>query len=239
MRRMSGYFAAILTLLILVPGLSADVCSNTTDCTFNFDASNGSVDTLASYGTVELKLIGSNIEFLINLKSGFHLIQTGNRPGTFGFNDTLSTNDNLTYVYSDSTDYSGGNGSGQVDNFDFFGDFSATAGTTAPRPGARTAGVGSLNITVSRPGGFTDVNQLVGLSKIPPGERAYFVADVFQTGCAAPNAPSCTGLIGVTGGAVQVAPEPTSYGVLLAGFGAIAFVIQRRERRRKNSVLAE
>ena len=233
MRSTSFCLVAVITALILVPALSADVCSNPNDCKFTFDASNGGVDTLASYGTVELKLVGSSIEFLINLNSGFHLIETGNRPGTFGFNDTLSGTNDLTYIYSDPTDYSGGNGGGAVDSFDFFGDFSATAGTTAPGPRAGTAGVSSLDITVSRPGGFTDVNQLVALSTTPPGEHAYFAADVFQTDCAAPNAPSCTGLIGVTGGAiVQSVPEPTSYAAVLAGFGAIVFMVQRRERRR-------
>jgi hypothetical protein len=225
-----------LAILILVPGLFAAVCSNTADCTFTFDAHNTGPTNFGGgpYGTVELQLVGSSINFTINLASGFGLIGTG-FPGTLGFDDNLAGA--LTFGSFSSSAYSGGNGGGAADGFDGFGSFGAAAATTTAPSAGDPAKVQSLSFTVSRTGGFSDVNQLVALSTNPPGGvQAYFVADVFQSqNCT----EACTGLIAVTRANIQSVPEPTSYAVLLAGFGAIAFVLQRRERRRRNSILAE
>ena len=236
MRGRFTYFAVLFMVASVVPGLSAAVCSDTTDCTFTFNVDNTGSDlqTLSNYGTVELQVVGSDIKFTIDLLSNFHLIAIGNRPGVLGFNDTLSGA--LTYSGFSDSNYSGGNGGGASDPYDFFGSFTAAAGTTtAPGPGAAQPSVNSLSFTVSRTGGFTDVNQLVDLSTNPPGSmQAYFAADIFQSSGSCIG--SCTGLIGVTGGPNPPSvPEPAYLG-LLAGFGVVAFLVQRR---RKNSVLAE
>jgi PEP-CTERM motif-containing protein len=234
------------TVLILVPGLYADICSSTTDCTFTFDEHNSGFSGITStgpYGTVELQLVAGVVDVTLNMASNFRLIDTG-FPGTFGFNDTLNDGTPTAGSFSSSL-YSGSSNNGGVDtgggsgsdlHFDGFGSFDDAAATSGPSAG-NTSAVSDLSFTISRAGGFTSVQQLVEETTDGGDGSAFFVADVFDKACGANGGTACTGLVGVSQDAVvQPVPEPTSYAALLAGFGAIAFVIQRREFRRRNRI---
>jgi hypothetical protein len=218
----------------------------TTDCTYTFDEHNSGFTGITSggpYGTVELKLVAGVVDVTLNMMPNYNLIVTG-FPGTFGYNDTLNDGTPTAGNFSNAA-YSGTANNGGVDpandlHFDGFGFFDDAAATTGPTPG--DAGkTNLLTFTISRNGGFTSVQQLVEQTTGGGDGNAYFVADVFDKACGANGGTGCTGLVGVSdgGGNVQSVPEPTAYTALLAGFGAIAFVIQRRERRRKNSLLAQ
>jgi hypothetical protein len=228
---------------MLVPSLSAAVCVSTTDCTFAFDEHNSGFSGITGstpYGTVELQLVAGVIDVTLDMASRFRLIVTG-FPGTFGYNDTLNDGTPRAGSFSSAL-YSGTANNGGIEandlGFDGFGNFDDAAATTGPHAGDAGA-VSHLTFAISRSSGtFSSVQQLIELTTGGGDGDAYFVADVFDTACAAGGA--CTGLVGVSSNAqVQSVPEPTSYAALLAGFGAIAFVIQRRERRRKNGVLAK
>jgi hypothetical protein len=247
MRLKSFCLVAIVTALILVPGLSAGTCSNVnTDCTYTFDEHNGGFSGITGgtpYGTVELQLVAGVIDVTLSMASRFNLINTG-FAGTFGYNDTLNdgtpTAGNFSVAAFSGTTNNGGNESNDSTccSFDGFGNYDDVAATTGPTPGSSTTGF--LTFTISRAGGFTSVQQLVESATGGDG-TAFFVVDVFDKTCGANGGTACTGLVGVSdgGGNVQSVPEPTSYAALLAGFGAIAFGVQRRERRRRNTILAE
>ncbi len=235
----------LLTALYAIPNLSAGLCINTTDCTLTFDIKNNSAGfgALSSYGTVELTLTPTNdIQFLISLADGFTLGPNsgGIGPGAFAFNENPYAHS--TFGYSDFTSgYSGGSDVWDTNGFcdsvgehyDGFGCFEHSAATSTP-DAANALSI--VSFVVNNGGNFTDVNQLLNPAN-PGGSDAtpvYLTADVRQ------SATGFTGLIGVdrVGAHIQAVPEPASLGVLLAGLGAIAIVIQIREYRRKNPAFA-
>ena len=225
---------AISAAVIVVPSAKASVCSDATNCTFTFDVHNVGPTTFGAgpYGTLNLVLNGNNtITATIDLADGFGLINTGfpNGPGTaygFAFNDNLA---DATFSYSAFTSgYSGGTANQGTFQFDGFGDFDRAAANTDL---GNTAGANVVSFTITRAGGFSSVQNLVGLSS----SNIYFAADVFYngtntpgTGCA--QGASCTGLIGVSGGGSSV-PEPISSALVGTGLISLFFMRRRSSRR--------
>jgi hypothetical protein len=222
---------ATITAAGIVPSANASACASTTDCTYTFDEHNsGSTGftTSGPFGTVELTLSGGNINVTLDVLSTFNLIDTG-FAGTFGFNDNLELGDITAGSFSSGL-YSGSANNGGVDshpggdlNYDGFGFFDDAAATTGPSAGNANA-VSHLTFTISRPGGFSSIQQLVELNSGGDG-NAYFVADVFDTNCGSSTNTACTGLIGVSSLNSPV-PEPVSSG--LVGIGLIALSLLRR-----------
>ncbi len=222
---------ATITAAGIVPSANASSCASTTDCTYTFDEHNsGSTGftTSGPFGTVELTLSGGNINVTLDVLSTFKLIDTG-FAGTFGFNDNIKAGDITAGSFSSGL-YSGSANNVGVDshpggdlNYDGFGFFDDAAATTGPSAGNANA-VSHLTFTISRPGGFSSIQQLVELNSGGDG-NAYFVADVFDTNCGSSTNTACTGLIGVSSLNSPV-PEPISSG--LVGIGLIALSLLRR-----------
>jgi hypothetical protein len=231
MKRLFGSLAAVA--LALAPNLSAAVCANSTSCTFTLDLSNGGASGVpGNFGTVSLTTSGADILVSVQLAAGLHLISTGGREA-FAFNQTTGGGP-VTQSNWSNGQYS--QGSPAPFDMAFFGSFEDGVATTAG-PGAGTTGVNFLSFKVL---GHTNVNDLAELSTHPPGSTdAFFAADVFAdnpTACGAGGfaAGSCTGLVGATGGGIiSNVPEPSSYlALLLAGFGAVVLLVERRRRDR-------
>lgn len=208
----------------IAPSVFATDCQSTFDCTYTFDVHNTGPTTFGAgpYGTLELTLQGSDILVNIDLADGFGLINTGfpNGLGTsyaFGFNDNLAA---ASFSYSDFTPntYSGGTTSAGTYQFDGFGDFDRAAATTSL---ANNAGSNTLSFLITRSGGFTSIQNIVGQST--GGTPVYFVADVYFSGS--------TGLIGVStlNGFSNNVPEPVTSA--LVGTGLLSLLFLRRRIR--------
>ena len=220
----------LVVLLVGTGSAFAETCSDIKqDCTYTFNAVNNTsaLGSLSSYGTVELKLMSGQIQFLVNLAPGYLLVNSQN---AFGFNSSISPDPTVTLAPGATSGYGLGSlgvpGSNQYDGFGSF-EYNITG------PQGTTNGVNSVTFTIGLSGGgsFTDVHQLVEGSTQGNGTGAnvpsLFAAHLYNTDPACGSA--CTGIAGVTGTAV---PEPSSYLWLMgAGFGLIVLVIERRRRR--------
>jgi PEP-CTERM motif len=229
---------ALLLSLTLAPSTFAQ-CTSTTDCQFTFDEHNSGFSGIVTgtpYGTVELKLIGTTISVALAMNSNLVLIKTG-FDGTFGYNDNLNQATPFTVVSSLPSVYSGTANNGGTDttasdsHFDGFGYFDDAAGTTGPHAGSSDA-VSNLTFTLSRTGGFSSIQQIIeganggdtGLTGSP------FVVDAFDKACGDSTNTACTGLLGISGGGINISsvPEPTSYlALLMGGLGAMLLVARR------------
>jgi len=209
-------FLALVAAAIMVPSAKASVCASSTDCIFNLDNTDVSAFGAGPYGTVELKLNGSAIGFTIDLADGFgfNLIDTGTHEA-FSFNNviggTLTMSSFSSNLYSDF-----GAGPGTNPPFSTF-----THALKSTCTNGSGCGVNTLTFTVNRTGGFTEVNQLIGLST-GSGTAAYFAADIA-------NANGVTGVVGATGIPSSPVPEPLSSG--LVGIGLISLALLRRSRK--------
>lgn len=214
--RRSFVLLAIITAGVIAPTTNAAVCASITNCTFNFNSTAVPQFGAGPYGTVNLALNNTFINITIDLASGFNLINTGTHQA-FTFNTTLAGG--VTLSNFSSSLYSQNTGSGPFPNSPF-SDFDAAVKSTCTNGGG--CGVNVLTFTVARPGGFTDVNQLVEFST-GTGIAAYFAADIA-------NAAGNTGVVGVTGPPNNVVPEPISSA--LVGSGLIALFFMRRRASR-------
>jgi len=227
------FILGVLVTAMTLPSAQASICADVNHCTFDFDIHNVGPTTFGSgsYGTVDLLKVGSTIQITIDLAPGFGLINTGfpNGGGTkyaFAFNDNLAAA-NFAYGSYNPVTYSGGTTAAGSYQFDGFGDFERAAATTdLPNSG----GANVVSFIVTRTGGFTSVQNLIG----PNSNNIYFAADVFYngtnspgTGC--PQGAGCTGLIGVTGNGTPTVPEPVTSG--LVGTGLISLFFLRRRIR--------
>ena len=206
---------AILAAGMLIPSARASVCT-TADCIIDLNYTQVGAFGSGPYGTVELKLNGSSIDFTVDLADGFgfNLIDSGSHEA-FSFNNmiggTLALSNFSSPLYSDY-----GAGPGANSPFSTF-----TNALTSSCTNGSGCGVNKLTFTVDRTGGFTDVNQLIGLST-GSGTAAYFAADIG-------NGAGVTGVVGATGfGTTSAVPEPVSSG--LVGIGLIALSLMRRRR---------
>jgi hypothetical protein len=206
------FVSAVFSVLTLAPSAKASVCT-TTDCTYTFNATGVSQFGAGPYGTVELTLSGSAIDFSIDLATGFHLIDNGAHEA-FTFNDTLSGAVTMS-AFSDSI-YSQESGAGPFGN-PGYGSFSDAVKSTCTNGGG--CGDNTLTFAVSRVGGFTDINQLVASNG-----TAYFASDVS-------NANGNTGAIAVTGVSITtVTPEPVSSALVATGLISLFFLRRRQTR---------
>jgi|SRR5579864_5138745 len=201
----------ILAAVALAPAANATVCT-TTDCTYTFDTTAVSAFGAGPFGTVELTLVGSLIDFSIKLAPGFTLIDTGTHEA-FTFNDTLTGGVTISAI--SSATYTQGTGPFNNPGFSTFTD--GLISTTCTNGGG--CGSNTLTFDVSRTGGFTSVQQLVALST-GAGTAAYFSADVALNGA--------TGTIGVSTAPTPSVPEPITSALVGAGLIGLAFVHRRR-----------
>jgi len=214
---------AIIAAVIMVPSAKASVCT-TSDCTYTFDSTAVGAFGSGPYGTVELTLVSGSINFTIDLLSGFHLIDTGSHEA-FTFNDTVA--ETVTIGSFSNSIYSQAAGSGPYGNSPF-GSFSDAVASTCTNGGG--CGDQSVTFTVSRTGGFTDINQLVSSNG-----TAYFAADVScfpLTSCPADSSGGNTGVIGVTTipRTTSTVPEPISSTLVGAGLVSLFFLRRRATR---------
>jgi len=211
-------FLALAAAVIMVPSAKASVCASTTDCTFNLNSTDVVAFGAGPYGTVELKLDGSAIDFTVDLADGFgfNLIDTGTHEA-FSFNNeiggTLALSGFSSSLYSDY-----GAGPGTNPPFSIF-----TNAVKSSCTNGSGCGVNTLTFAVNRTGGFTDVNQLIGLST-GNGTAAYFAADIA-------NSAGVTGAVGATGiGITSVTPEPISSALVGTGLMSLFFLRRRQTR---------
>jgi hypothetical protein len=216
--KLSLTLLALASAVIIVPSANASVCASTTDCTFNLNNTDVAAFGAGPYGTVELKLDGSAIDFTVDLADGFgfNLIDSGSHEA-FSFNNviggTLTMNSFSSSLYSDF-------GAGPGANSPFSSFTNAVSSSCINGSGC---GVNKLTFTVTNTLGFTDVNQLIGLST-GSGTAAYFAADIA-------NSAGATGVVGATGtGITSVTPEPISSALVGTGLMSLLFL-----RRRRNS----
>ena len=222
----------IVATAMMVPSANAAICSDANNCLFTFDVHNVGPTTFGGgpYGTLNLVLNGDNtITATLDLADGFGLVNTGFPNGSstsysFGFNDNLAAAD-FSYGSFNPNTYSGGTTTAGTYQFDGFGDFDRAAANTSL---GNMSGANVLSFIITRTGGFTSVQNLVGANS----NGMYFVADVYYngtntpgTGCPAQQA--CTGLIGVTGD-TTVTPEPISSALVGTGLLSLAFLRRRK-----------
>lgn len=214
---------AIMTAALMAPRANASVCASTTDCTFTLNSTSVGAFGAGPYGTVELKLNGNAIDVTVDLADGFgfNLIDSGSHEA-FSFNN--QTAGTLTMSSFSSNSYSDF-GAGPGDNPPFSSFTNAVKSTCTNGSGC---GVNKLTFTVNNTLGFTDVNQLIGLST-GNGTAAYFAADIA-------NSAGATGAVGATGrGTASSVPEPISSALVGTGLLALSFL----PRRRKSSEVAK
>lgn len=205
----------IFTATIVVPRAKATpVCLSTTNCTFDLNDTNVGAFGAGPFGTVNLALSGSAITFTIDLADGFNLIDSGSHEA-FTFNNTLGGA--VTISDFSSALYSQNLGAGPFHNSPF-SDFGDAVTSTCTNGGG--CGVNTLSLTVTRTGGFTDVNQLVALST-GNGTAAYFAADIA-------NAAGSTGVVGATGPGTSVTPEPVSSALVGMGLVSLSLFVRRK-----------
>ncbi len=223
-------FAAALGTIVSSPA-SAAICASTTSCTLTY---NEGFAGPGSFGTITLTLdsVAHAIDMTLNMSpnviidAGSHYSLTFNdNPFLTGMTptfDIISVSTLATPAHTATYTLVSGT-AGSYNNAPFSGfDYAISGSCTTP--GSCTDTSVAFAVTSSnRPGGFTDVNQLVAFNT---GGDALFATDIFL------NDPTnrFNGQTGVVGVGAPV-PEPASYfSLLLLGAGAVVWVAERRRK---------
>jgi PEP-CTERM motif len=186
--------------------------------TFDYAAASAHLGT-GPFGTVSLTQDGANVDFSIELTSGYEFVMTGNRNShsLFAFNasgvslsDIVGITDGTAAKYVAYT----------TATAQPFGKFGFGIDCSSCSKGAPGATPSPLTFTVDN----ALVSDFASLSK--SGEQfAYFSADVIKL------AGGFTGQVGARDDGVTpltAVPEPAGTSLLLAGLAAVGFVARRR-----------
>jgi len=186
--------------------------------TFNYAAPAANLGT-APFGTVSLTQDGANVDFSIDLTSGYEFVMTGNKGShsLFAFNAT-------DVALSDIVGISDGTGAKyfayKPATAQPFGNFGFGIDCSSCSKGARGATPPPLTFTVDN----ALVSDFASLSK-SGSQLAYFSADIIEL------ASGYTGQVGATDEGViplTAVPEPAGTSLMLAGLAAVGFVARRR-----------
>jgi hypothetical protein len=206
-------FAISLAIFVLVTLASATLAQADT---VTFDLNRGSTLPNQNYGTITLTLNGSGgIDVSISLLAGNRIVNTG-FDASVAFNNTLGGQIGVTGLPGTYTLVNNGNPSSI--GMDGFGTFQYGVLFNAQGGGAGTDS--SLTFTVTRPGGFSSVFELVQNSTNPPGSiSSPFAVDIICDSCPG----GATGVVGTS-----EVPEPASMLLLGTGVAALAAGLRRR-----------
>jgi hypothetical protein len=206
-------FAISLAIFVLVTLASATLAQADT---VTFDLNRGSTLPNQNYGTITLTLNRSGgIDVSISLLAGNRIVNTG-FDASVAFNNTLGGQIGVTGLPGTYTLVNNGNPSSI--GMDGFGTFQYGVLFNAQGGGAGTDS--SLTFTVTRPGGFSSVFELVQNSTNPPGSiSSPFAVDIICDSCPG----GATGVVGTS-----EVPEPASMLLLGTGVAALAAGLRRR-----------
>jgi hypothetical protein len=186
--------------------------------TFDYAAPAAHLGT-APFGTVSLTQDGANVDFSIELTSGYEFVMTGNKKShsLFAFNasgvslsDIVGITDGTAATYAAYTPATA----------QPFGKFGFGIDCSSCSKGAPGATPPPLTFTVDN----ALVSDFASLSQ-DGSPVAYFSADVIEL------ASGFTGQVGATGDGViplTAVPEPAGMSLMLAGLAAVGFVARRR-----------
>ena len=173
----------------------------------------------APFGTVSLTQDGANVDFSIELTSGYEFVMTGYQKShsLFAFNGSgVSLSDIINITDGTAAKYVAYTPATAQP----FGKFGFGIDCSSCSKGAPGATPPPLTFTVDN----AEVSDFASLSTAG-SPVAYFSADVIQL------ASGFTGQVGATGDGViplTAVPEPAGTSLMLAGLAAVGFVARRR-----------